>query len=71
MNQVDTDTLQRDLIDILPENTGYILIALPIGVPAAPTFISNMEPEDSTKVLHAVLDVLDEREKEQGLGLKS
>ncbi len=66
MNQVDTDHLQRDLIDILPDNTGYILITLPIGIPSPPTLIHNMELPDLSGVMHAILGVIDTKLEENG-----
>lgn len=64
MNQVEVDDLQRDLIDILPENTGYILVAIPIGIPSPPTFVHNMELPDLSRIMHAILGVIDQKLEE-------
>jgi hypothetical protein len=67
MTEQEVAALQTDLEGVLPDNFGYILIGLPIGVPAAPTFIANMEPEDSVNVLRAILSALENRERDASL----
>ena len=47
-------------MDVLPDEHGYILIALPIGIPAAPTYLSNMERIDAVHVMSKILEVLNQ-----------
>jgi hypothetical protein len=53
------EQLKRDILDVLPDDHGYILIALPIGIPAAPTYLSNMERTDAIYVMRKILGVLE------------
>ena len=57
MTEEEIKNLERDIYDALPENYGYLLIALPIGIPSTPTFLSNMERSDSSNAMRAILEV--------------
>jgi hypothetical protein len=56
------EQLKRDILDVLPDDHGYILIALPIGIPAAPTYLSNMERIDAIHVMRKILEVFNQAE---------
>lgn len=60
METKEVEQLERDIQDVIPEEHGYIFIALPIGIPAAPTYLSNMERSDATNVMRKILDVFNE-----------
>jgi hypothetical protein len=56
----EIEQLKQDILDVLPDEHGYILIALPIGIPAAPTYLSNMERIDAVHVMSKILEVFNQ-----------
>lgn len=60
METTEIKQLEKDILDVVPEEHGYIFIALPVGIPASPTYLSNMERSDATNVMRNILDVFNE-----------